>query len=88
MQFDRKTVFVIVVAVACGYWLATSPSSPVGPPVNDRPVLKFLARAAKTFLWVALVAEQPPKEDPEASYVVHSRVGEDGAPMINHARGW
>ena len=87
MQFDRKTVFVIFVAMACGYWLATSPSSPVGPAVKDRPVLRFLARAAKTFMWVALVAEQPPTEDAEASYVVHAKVGEDGAPMINHARG-
>lgn len=87
MQFDRKTLFVIVVAVGFGYWLATSSSSPVGPPANDRPVLRFLARAAKTFLWVALAAEQPPTEDPN-SYIVHTRIGEDGAPMINHARGW
>lgn len=87
MQIDRKTLFVIAAAMAFGYWLATSPSSPVGPPANDRPVLRFLARAAKSFLWVALVAEQPPAEDPNA-YVVHARLGEDGAPMLNHARGW
>lgn len=87
MTIDRKTLTVIAVSIAIGYWLASSSSSPVGPPAKDRPVLRFLARAAKTLLWVSLVAEEPPK--PEATtYIVHARIGEDGAPIINHARGW
>jgi hypothetical protein len=84
---DRTTVIVACVALAAGYWLATSSSSPVGPPASDRPVLRFLARAAKGLLWIALVAEQPP-ETAENTYVVHATVGPDGAPTLNHARGW
>lgn len=88
MTIDRKTLTVIAVSLAIGYWLASSSSSPVGPsPTNGRPVLRLLARAAKTLLWVSLVAEQPPQAE-QTTYVVHARIGDDGAPIINHARGW
>lgn len=87
MTLDRKTLTVIAVSIAIGYWLASSSSSPVGPPATNRPVLRFLARAAKTLLWVALVAEEPPKAE-QTTYIVHARIGDDGAPIINHARGW
>jgi hypothetical protein len=51
-MIDRKTVLVVVVALACGYFVANWQTSQA----SDRPVLRFIARAAKTFLWVALVA--------------------------------
>jgi hypothetical protein len=86
MRLDRNTILALVVALAAGYWLASSPSSPIAP-VKDRPVLRMLARMAKGFLWVALVAEQPP-ESVEETYLVHARLGEDGQPLLNHARGW
>lgn len=86
MRVDRNTVF-IVLALAAGYWLASSSSSPLGPPAKDRPVLRFIARAAKSFLWIALVAEQPPAAGAEA-YAIHAPIGPDGAPTLNHARGW
>lgn len=87
MRVDRNTAIVVVLALAAGYWLATSSSSPLGPPAKDRPVLRFIARAAKSFLWIALVAERPP-EQAEQAYVIHAPVGPDGAPTLNHARGW
>jgi hypothetical protein len=86
---DRKTLVVLVVALAAGYWLAASPSSPVpAPRPNDRPVVRFLARVAKNFLWVALLAEEPPKE-PQPDHMARSaRIGDDGYPIVDHARGW
>lgn len=87
MRVDRNTIAVLVLAAAAGWWLASSPLSPVGPPAKDRPILRLIAKAAKAFLWVALVAERPPESESE-TYVVHARIGDDGAPIINHARGW
>lgn len=86
MRLDRNTIFVLVVALVAGYWLASSPSSPIAP-AKDRPVLRMLAKLAKGFLWVAMFAEQPP-EPVEETYLVHARLGEDGQPLLNHARGW
>lgn len=87
MRVDRNTMIVVVLALAVGYWMASSSSSPLGPPAKDRPVLRFLARAAKSFLWIALVAEQSP-EPIQETYIVHAPMGPDGAPTLNHARGW
>jgi hypothetical protein len=87
MAIDRKTVIVCVICVAAGWWLASSPASPVNPPAKDRPVLRAIAKVAKLFLWVALAAEKPP-ENAERTYVVHARVDENGQPLIDHARGW
>lgn len=88
MQIDRKTVIVCVLCVAAGWWLASSSSSPVAPDrPADRPVLRVIARVAKMFLWVALAAEKPPAAATK-TYVVHARVDENGAPILDHARGW
>jgi len=86
MKVDRTTAAIALVALMAGYWMASSSRSPLGP-VNDRPVLRFLARAAKSLLWVALVAEKPP-EPVEKTYVVHAEAGRDGHQILNHARGW
>jgi hypothetical protein len=87
-MIDRKTATIALVALMVGYWLSGSHESPLGPPAPpDRPVLRFLARAAKSLLWVALAAEKPP-EPVEQTYVVHAQVGRDGHPILNHARGW
>ena len=82
---NRQLVFLCCLCLAAGWWLARSPSSPVNPtPATDRPVLRFLAKAAKTFLWVALVAEKPPAEP----QLVHARIGVDGEPVLDHSQGW
>jgi hypothetical protein len=83
MTIDRKTLLAIVAAVAVGYWLAGSKPEPT----PDRPVLRWVVRAAKSFLWIALVAEEPPAEL-EQTYLHHDHVGADGYRLVDHGRGW
>lgn len=87
---DRRTIAAVAVALVVGYWLAASPSSPVpAPRPNDRPVVRFLARVAKQFLWVALLAEQPPEEPQPDHHVARApRIGDDGYPLVDNGRGW
>jgi hypothetical protein len=85
MNLDRKTLLVLAAAFAIGYVLAQSAPSPE-PPAPDRPALRWLARAAKNLLWIALVAEKPPEQP---SHVVKARaVGGDGYPILDNAEGW
>ena len=82
---NRQLVILCLACMAAGWWLSSSPASPINPtPHPDRPVIRWIARAAKTFLWVALVAEKPPED---VQYV-HTRVGDDGQPLLDHSRGW
>lgn len=81
-MIDRRTAFAIVAAFAVGYW-AASPTTPQPP---DRPVLSWIARAAKTLLWVAAFAEQPPEHHQDARIVQHA-IGADGYPVIDHGKG-
>jgi hypothetical protein len=46
-----------------------------------------IARLAKTFLWVALVADGPPADAAEYQ-TVRARVGDDGHQVLEHGRGW
>lgn len=82
MKIDAKIVVLCVACLVGGWWLSGKTSSPTVP---ERPVLKFLARAAKAMLWLSLIAEQPPAEQPTYA---HARVGADGQPMLDHSRGW
>ena len=85
MKIDRSTLLVAVLCIGLGYWLAADRPQPFAPP--DRPVLRWIARAAKTFLWVAMFAEQPPA--PAERLAVHSHhVDDDGNVMVNHGMGW
>lgn len=84
---ERNLVIAGIVCLAIGWWLASSPSSPVRPdPEPRRPVLRFIARVAKSFLWVMMVAERPPQQ-PQA-HIVHARVDADGHQVLNHGEGW
>lgn len=83
----RSLVLLCLACLAVGWWLSTSPSSPVGPREPDRPFLRFVMRAAKSFLWLAIVADPPP-EDPAEPQFVHARVGADGYRQLEHRRGW
>lgn len=87
MKLDRNTVFVLVAAVAFGYWLASDRSTNPRPP--DRPVLSWIARTAKNLLWLAAFAEPPPPEHAHEHRIVQApAIGEDGYPVIDHARGF
>lgn len=85
MKLDRSTVLVAVVALLIGYWL----SGNAGPaPTPDRPVLRWIVRAAKQLLWVAAFAEPPPAHpEPEQRLVQSPAIGADGYPIIDHGRG-
>lgn len=87
---DRRILTAVVVALAVGYWLASSPASPIpAPRPNDRPVVRWIAKIARSFLWVALLAERPP-EDPQPDHHVAraANIGDDGYPIIHNGRGW
>lgn len=81
MKFDRSTVLVLVIVFAAGWW-TSSRAAPAPAPV-DRPVLRWIAKAAKNLLWVALVAEPAPAEP--AARFVHARVDRDGIKVLNNA---
>lgn len=83
MTIDRKTVYVLIAAVAFGWWMS-SHNAPQ-PPQPDRPVRTWLARLARFGLWVMLIGEQPPQ--PEQRFV-HAKVDADGNRLLNNAEGW
>lgn len=80
----RSLLFACVAAFVVGYWLA----APSQPPHHNRPVARFFARIAKTFLWVALAAEKPPAEPQPDHRMAQHAIGDDGYPRIDNARGW
>jgi hypothetical protein len=90
MNIDRRLVYAFIAGIALAWWINSgaaptpSPFHPFGPPAPQRPVMQFLARIAKTFLWVALVAEAPPTAP---AGIVHGRIY-DGHPTIDHGRAF
>ena len=93
MTDRRLIVAALVVAVAAGFWLGSSPSSPVNPN-PPRPVLTALARAVRTAarlgLWIAVAGEKPPAAQTEdrQQLVRAPRVDAEGHPVIDHREGW
>lgn len=84
----RTLVLALLACLVAGWWLSSSPTSPLGPPApTDRPVLRWIARAAKNLLWIAIVAEGPPAEVSEPQ-LVRARVGADGFRQLEHRGGW
>lgn len=82
MILDRKTILICVVCLWLGSYCSSSSAPDVTPqPLNNRPILRWVARAAKTLLWVSLAAEGPPK--PEAQQLATHATGE-----INFGEGW
>jgi hypothetical protein len=85
MTIDRKTVAAFLIAFVLGYWWASSACRP-WTPHTDRPVLTWLAGAAKRLLWIAIVADPPPADIEQRA--VEARVGDDGFRVVQHSRGW
>lgn len=87
MKIDRNTALVLIACVAIGYFMASPPAKPVGP-LADRPVLRWIAKAAKQLLWVAVFVEPAPPE-PQGRQMVHApAIGDDGYAVIDHGKGW
>lgn len=91
MKLDKNLVLVAVVAFAVAWWAAHNTSgdfipNPFVPQRPDRPFLKFVAKAAKTCLWVFMFAEPKP-ECPPRMHVVRATIGPDGHELIDHAEG-
>ena len=90
MILDRRLVAVIVVTLAAGWWLGSSPSSPINP-TPQRPVLQAVGRlariAARLGLWMAMAAEPAPPV--ETQQIVRSpAVDAAGNRVVNHGEGW
>lgn len=89
MTVDKRVVLAVAAAFAIGFFVSRMEGdglpNPFKPQRPDRPVLAFVARVAKTFLWVAMFAEQRPNEP---NYRDHAGLGADGHHVLNHGEGW
>lgn len=87
MNLDRKTLILCVACLLIGSWCSSTSDTVPGPfgprpkPLDDRPVLKWVARAARGLLWISLMTEPPPTQ-PEPVHLAHG----DG--QIDFGRGW
>lgn len=80
MHVDRKTLAIVVLALAAGAWVASS-ASPANGPRRNRPVLSLVSKAARTALWIMLFADK--NDHRECRPNVACSPGED---CIDHAR--
>ena len=90
MLIDRRTIATVAVCLALGWWLGSSPSSPINP-TPQRPVLQAVGRlariAARLGLWMAMAAE--PAAQADGRQLVHApAVDADGHRVVDHGEGW
>lgn len=90
MTIDRKIIAIVLVALAAGWWLGSSPASPINP-TPQRPVLQAVGRlariAARLGLWMAMAAEPAPPSEPQ-QIVRSPAVDAEGHRVLNHGEGW
>ena len=90
MLIDRKLVAIVIVCLAAGWWLGSSPASPINP-TPQRPVLQAVGRlariAARLGLWVAMAAEPAPQSEPQ-QIVRGPSIDAEGHRVLNHGEGW
>lgn len=88
-MIDRKVVAAVLVGVAVGWWMTDRCPQPQPGPLENRPVMKWVARAARWALWLSLAAEKPPAPQPQPEELATRHlIGPDGEPVIDHSRGW
>ena len=90
ITITKRRAVAVAAALLLLLWWSGSAASPIPSPFAprpDRPVLRAIARLAKNFLWVALLAEGPPAEAVDHQ-AVRTRVGDDGHRILEHGRGW
>lgn len=90
MTIDRKFVYAFIAGCAFAWWL-NSGTAPVPTPFNptptpDRPVMRWVAKAARTALWFMIIAEPAPEQ--RDARMVQTVIGDDGYPTIDHARAF
>lgn len=83
----RKLVLICAACFAFGLFMAGESTAPEIPRPENRPALRWIARIAKTFLWVALAAEKPPADEPPAQ-LVHAHRQTDGSETLQFREGW
>lgn len=94
MKIERNVVLALVVGFAVCWFVGNGCSFEKPQPLANRPVLRWIAKAAKSLLWVAVFVEPAPDAKPEAAHLMHHEaeehveVGADGFPLVKHSRGW
>ena len=90
MILDRKLIATVLVCLAAGWWLGSSPASPINP-TPQRPVLQAVGRlariAARLGLWMAMAAEPATPSEPQ-QIVRSPAVDAEGHRVLNHGEGW
>jgi len=89
---DKKNIAIAIVLVAVTWWFATAPQSPLRPepPRPERPVLRFLAKAAGVAARLGLTAmwfmEPAPKVHASDDMKMAPRAehGADGFPALRN----
>lgn len=80
MYVDKKTIAAVVLALAVGAWASSSVT--VKPePRPSRPVVSFLAKAARTALWIMLFADRQDRQECRPNMAC-----DPGDGCIDHAR--
>jgi hypothetical protein len=91
MLIDRKLIATVLVCLAAGWWLGSSPASPINP-TPQRPVLQAVGRlariAARLGLWAAMAAETAPPQADGRQLVHAPAVDADGHRVVDHGEGW
>jgi hypothetical protein len=88
---SRTKKIMIAVALLFAYWFCGGEVIPQPEPTPQRPVLRWLAKAARNLLWTAAFFEPAPEPRDGDVRVVHSKAVEldaDGVPVVNHVRGY
>lgn len=88
MKFDRNVALVVIALAAAGLYASTLPPA---RPSRHRPVMTFMARAAKACLWFMMVESKP--EESQNIYAVNHddqmrHIDQDGQIVLNNGAGW